>query len=249
MSLITVSTFCQTFEHQFDEDFGRVYQISENEYVYGVLDNLHKQFFIYSMDYNLLKTIDLVPDSASSFSIFNVSKTLFNTDDKFEVCYGWWTIGYGLKVINEDDNVILSEDGSMGAEFFNTNVGAKMIVSFYSINKLKVYGLVGTVLTSGKYLVNSNDMNLYPNPSSNKITIELGSNSKQQNCLISIYSVDGKLIKNINVSQDQQRISINISDLLPGIYFYNIHSNNNSTSMNKFIVSRYNKLTHHNKPA
>jgi hypothetical protein len=238
MSLITVSAYCQTFEHQFDQDFGRVYQISENEYVYGVLDNLHKQYFIYTMDYNLVKTINLVPDSASNFTILNVSKALFNTDDKFEVCYCWWTNGSGLKVINEDENILFSEDGSIGAEFFNTNVGAKMIVSFYYVNKLKVYGLVGTVLSSGKYLDNRNDMNLFPNPSSNSITIELGSNSTQQNCLLSIYSVEGKLIKNIKVPQNLQRISIITSDLIPGIYFYNIRNNNYSTSMNKFIVSR-----------
>jgi hypothetical protein len=238
LSLITISSVCQIFEHQFDEDFGRIYQVSGTEYVYGILDNAQKKVFIYSLDYNLIKTIDLFPDSAFNFSILNVSKTLFNADNKFEICYCWWASNYGLKVINEDGNILLSEDGSLGADFYNTNIGAKMIISFNYVNKLKVYSLYGTVLSSGINITNKTNMNLFPNPASNEIIIDLTSPISQQDLILSIYSSDYKLIKNIKVLPDQKVISIDIAELRPGIYFYNIHNNIYSTSINKFIVKR-----------
>ena len=238
MSLLTFSSVCQTFEHQFDEDFGRIYQVSESEYVYGIVDNTLKKLFVYSLDYNLIKTINLIPDSAINFTILNLSKTLFNADDKFEVCYCWWTSVYGLKVINEDGNISLSEDGSIGADFFNTNIGAKMIVSFNYVNKLKVYSLYGTVLSTGNNISNNVNLKLFPNPASNEIIIDLASPINQQNLFLSIYSSDSRLIKNIRVLPDQKVISINVADLRSGIYFYNIHNNIYSTSITKFIVNR-----------
>jgi hypothetical protein len=244
LSFISLLSFSQTFEHQFDVAVGRIFQISENEYIYSVVNFDQRELLIYSMDYNLLKTINLPQDSTTYyFEILNVSKTLFNPDDNFEICYTWWAsnggISNGVKVLNDEGNILLSEDGSIGADFYNTNIGSKMIVNFYyDIKKVKVYNLYGTVLSSGKNLKDNFTGEIYPNPASNNININLASSRNKQNLVLSIYSSDNKLVNNINVLPNQNVISINIEKLNPGLYFYNVHNASYSTPLNKFIVSR-----------
>jgi hypothetical protein len=244
LSLLSISLFSQTFEHQFDMDLGRIFQTSENEYIYAVVNCEQQELLIYSMDYNLLKTINIFHDSLTYyFEILNVSKTLFNSDDNFEVCYTWWsnniTNRNGLIVSNDAGNNLLSEDGSSGADFFNTNIGSKMVVSYLlGIKKVKVYNLYGTVLSSGKNLKDNFTGEIYPNPASNNININLATLPNKQNLVLSIYSSDNKLVNNINVLPNQNVISINVEKLSPGMYFYNVHNASYSTPLNKFIVSR-----------
>lgn len=244
LSFISISSFSQTFEHQFDMSLGRIFQVSENEYIYAVVDNDQQELFIYSMDYNLLKIINLFHDSLTYyFEILNVSKNLFNSDDNFEVCYTWWSStsinSNGLIVSNDVGNNLLSEDSASGANFFNTNIGSKMVVSYlFGIKKVKVYNLYGTVLSSGKNLTANSAGEIYPNPASIKINIHLPTQNKEQNLVLSIYSSENKLVNNINVLPDQNVISINVENLSPGVYFYNIHNSSYSTPINKFIVNR-----------
>jgi hypothetical protein len=244
LSLISFSLFAQSFEHQFDMDLGRIFQTSENEYNYVVVNIDQRELFIYSMDYNLLKTINLVQDSSTYyFEILNVSKTLFNYDDNFEVCYTWWSgnsiNSNGLIVLNDEGNILLSEDSAFAANFFNTNIGSKMIVSFFpDIQKIKVYNLYGTVLSSGNKLFGNSAGDIFPNPASNIVNIILANTINKQNLVLSIYSSDNKLVKNINILPNQKAISINVEELSSGIYFYKIHNNSYSTTLNKFIVNR-----------
>ena len=45
--------FTQTFEYQFPGNEGKIFQVSENEYVYGIMEYSPKQFSIYSLDHSL----------------------------------------------------------------------------------------------------------------------------------------------------------------------------------------------------
>lgn len=85
---------------------------------------------------------------------------------------------------------------------------------YFALDNLKYsdYSIVATNELSA-----SNAVTVYPNPANDVITVE------NFNGEASIYSVDGLLIKTIDVIENQ---SIQISDLIPGMYFLNA---NNST--------------------
>lgn len=78
--------------------------------------------------------------------------------------------------------------------------------------------------------INQNEIvNLYPNPSENNLFLE----SKTTLRGIEINSVEGKLVKNIPV--DGQKNSINIQDLIPGIYLIRLELADNSIVTKRFI--------------
>ncbi len=77
--------------------------------------------------------------------------------------------------------------------------------------------------------VNPLEITVFPNPSSNKITIQgLISNTK-----ISLYSLDGKLVKCLE-TKNESETTINISNLKRGVYIIAI--NNNSDSISRKII-------------
>jgi hypothetical protein len=78
------------------------------------------------------------------------------------------------------------------------------------------------------------NFSLYPNPAKNEITIETGLTN---NTSIKVLDVTGKLIieKRLNTS----KITLSVSALKNGIYFYTILGNNgNIVHSNKFIVAK-----------
>ncbi|MBK7852285.1 MAG: T9SS type A sorting domain-containing protein [Bacteroidetes bacterium] len=84
--------------------------------------------------------------------------------------------------------------------------------------------------TLGIQGIDQNDLvTLYPNPSENNLFLK----SKATIRGIEIKSVEGKMIKYISVAD--QKNSINIQDLIPGIYFLNLEFADNSTVIKKIV--------------
>ena len=75
--------------------------------------------------------------------------------------------------------------------------------------------------------------NIYPNPAQSTIRFNL--NNTISLAQFEIYSMVGKRVKQINVENAQGLITIDINDLLPGVYFL---SEKNSSATRRFIVSR-----------
>jgi len=77
-------------------------------------------------------------------------------------------------------------------------------------------------------------VSLYPNPAKNEITIET---SLTNNSSIKILDVTGKLVTSRNFTNN--KITLSISNLDNGLYFYNIHdANGNVIHSNKFVVAK-----------
>ncbi len=75
-------------------------------------------------------------------------------------------------------------------------------------------------------LVDNFGLNVYPNPNSGEFTLEINSNSNIDG-IISITSIDGKLVYNESISGDLQiSKGINISNLSNGIYYLNVKTTN-----------------------
>jgi len=231
--------FAQTLEHQFNTDYCQIYQVSENEYVYGFIDYTTNLFNIYSLDYSLIETIDITPDSGFIAGVINLSRTLFNSDSKFEVLYSWSTIhSFGIKIRNEDDTEIFSLDTGWGVFFFNTNQGSKMVVQLVEgQHKFNIYALYGTILNTDKTDLYSENI-VYPNPSTDKINISAKIPENEDNLILSIFTTGGRLVDQINVSSKDKPIQIDVSKLQPGLYMYRIHNESFSTQTDKFIISK-----------
>lgn len=81
-----------------------------------------------------------------------------------------------------------------------------------------------------------NNVNIYPNPASSNVTIELENNQG----VSSIHVVDmlGKTVKVINTGNQDGVNTVNVNDLNEGFYFVNILSGNKIIQSKKLIVNR-----------
>jgi hypothetical protein len=73
---------------------------------------------------------------------------------------------------------------------------------------------------------------IYPNPSSNSITIELPSTSIQQNNFLTIYNINGQQIIKGQITTPQN--AVDISGLVPGVYFVKVVSDE-GVMVGKFV--------------
>jgi len=227
----------QILEHQYSGDAGSIYQVGTNEYVYGFYDISNKQFNLYSLNHTLIKTINILPSSCTSFSIVNVSKTLFNNDSKYEITYVFSSTTTGLKVINEDGNVLLNEDSCSAAYIRNTNLGTKMLISNFTSKILKVYSLTGQVYGKISEFANDNIyINAFPNPSKSNITISYEIPNGYNNGDIVICNLNGVEMKRYKVDKNFTDILINTSDFASGTYLYKVITSKAESQTKKFII-------------
>jgi len=77
------------------------------------------------------------------------------------------------------------------------------------------------------------DLTIFPNPTDGVFFIKNSNETK----LITISDISGKEIKKYTLTEKKQ-ISVNISELKSGIYFLNIHYNNNIVSSHKIILAK-----------
>ncbi len=76
---------------------------------------------------------------------------------------------------------------------------------------------------------------LYPNPNNGSMTLEYaleGSN----NAIFSIYSMDGKLVKQQALNSDNKTASIDAGTLNAGVYYYTVKEGDKNTKADKLII-------------
>lgn len=82
-------------------------------------------------------------------------------------------------------------------------------------------------ILSRNYVIHDNqpagDLQLYPNPTLNDLTIVNGNTPIQQ---ISVYTVDGKLFREISVNRATNVFTMNTSEWIAGMYFVSVQSEN-----------------------
>lgn len=86
--------------------------------------------------------------------------------------------------------------------------------------------------TSVGSTTNNLELNLYPNPASNKLNIRL---NEVENYTIAIMDIQGKVFKVLKTSQLQ--VEVDVHDLANGIYFVRL-TNDNSSIIRKINISK-----------
>ncbi len=78
----------------------------------------------------------------------------------------------------------------------------------------------------------SSKFSIHPNPAQNELFIT--AQNTTENLKIKIFNIEGKLLSAQNITLPDQK-TINVSQLLNGIYFLNIEDENGNTTTKKFI--------------
>ena len=79
------------------------------------------------------------------------------------------------------------------------------------------------LLSSEESVFNPSYINVYPNPTKDKLTIEFSESLQNTNTEVSIYSTEGKLVKSENLQSSLSQIDV--SSLSTGIYFATFNLN------------------------
>jgi len=82
----------------------------------------------------------------------------------------------------------------------------------------------------------ASQINIYPNPSSDKITIEYSGGSQFTNAVLSIIDLQGRQIHSQDFPAEQQQIRLDVGDWAKGLYLLRISSNNEITKTRKFVI-------------
>ncbi|MFZ4740970.1 MAG: T9SS type A sorting domain-containing protein [Bacteroidales bacterium] len=95
------------------------------------------------------------------------------------------------------------------------------IFSLYQIARFEAHFVS---FTTGINENSNKQINIYPNPATSNLTINLQQLTKLQNTTVSIYDIQGKLL--LQQSITQQQTELNISSFAKGIYIVKLNNNN-----------------------
>ena len=79
--------------------------------------------------------------------------------------------------------------------------------------------------------------NVYPNPAIDVVNFDLDMQNVAS-ASVAIYNMMGQEVIRQNVNVGESRLSINVSDLTDGVYFYSLIVNNKTVKTNKLVISK-----------
>jgi photosystem II stability/assembly factor-like uncharacterized protein len=168
----------------------------------------------------LLKTID--------GGITWIASTGITTYNLNSVCFADYNTGYA---VGESGTILKTMDGGLTWAYeWSGTCNPLYSVYFTDANSGHAAGAYGTILSTsnggsdfiGRTAIPTGSFKVYPNPALNKITVTSKYNI-QQNCLISIYTISGELVKQCKVRNERQ-FEIDVSNLSGGMYLLKMQS-------------------------
>ncbi len=143
--------------------------------------------------------------------------------------FGLWSLNDGSGVIKADDDIFpYANTAVIGTNYDVTGIGHYSFSEFKilprDMNDISISSSIEELTAKAGYA--------YPNPVSNELNFKLTIN----NVNISIIDITGKTLKTVNPTTD--RVSIDVSDLANGLYFYNIISKGEILLTDRFIIAK-----------
>lgn len=242
LSFAFVSTFAQaTLKHEFRDlthsnysYYHSGFQHSIREYVYEILpevsyvipeckeNNILTGFSVYDANFELTKEIPFLLEgnwsSSGTVMCAIVGKHLFNTDDKIEIGLCAQPSGYGsvkTVFINEDGEILFQADGYLLSEIYRVGNELRFEVINHNQDVLSVYSTNGSY-SAEEMIVTTQAP--FPNPAKNSIALPYTFDGKTTE--MHIYDLQGRLVETLMLSPDNDRVHLNVSRYIPGIYVY-----------------------------
>ena len=148
-----------------------------------------------------------------------------------------------LILINADSLILLyrknaGDDWKEVTHYSRLTLGAKAGIFTVDTFKLGEYVFANghsNILTSLKEKQKEVvELNLYPNPSSKILNVDIGNYRTTSGACVDIYDMQGKMVKHVpSISSEN---SISIEDLAPGQYILNLVDNNKKVISKSFVV-------------
>jgi hypothetical protein len=229
--------------------------VSGVKYLVDSTNNINFNLKLYNTDHTLFKSINF-PNPYPNFSTHNISylsENLFDTDAgiEFAVTFINAPNGFRFVIFNEDGTILFNRNKAEPAGVatsFNSNGpylgiiptldGTKMILQTHNPTSRIVYSLPGTLPCwecnggfTGNRPGDSNTIqewnsNIYPNPSSDETKIEYTLPVDCKTATLTIFSMEGKIMKSYTITSDFNYILLYNNDLPSGTYYYQITNPN-----------------------
>ncbi len=166
-----------------------------------------------------------VPENRRTL-LYNSNKDILeDTEESYDDVAGVWNYAYGNKYsATYDANNNKSEYITQ-----NLNSNTKLFVN-YDKKEFSEYVQVNTSISA----IKKEDLIVYPNPVINNELNIKHKNQTNQAAIVSIYDVNGKKLKEINLILNGNNSSIQLDNIESGIYLVKFETNN-ETTYSKFI--------------
>ena len=187
----------------------------------------------------------------------------FNSDDKIEFILEYKSrSNQNSSIANRSVSIIMNEDGQEIQRFTNIygdyigfNYWKNLNVGFenqknYDLSITKIYSVPGNLpcpFTCGQKaaaiapISQPNEfkkiqVNGFPNPSSDNVTLEYSLPEGTPFGTLRLYSQTGVLVKEFKVSSQVDHLELPVSDYTPGTYYYELQAGGSSSGGKKMVV-------------
>jgi len=241
-------------------------KINANETKYVFLDTASNTFSLYNLDMTPFLANISVPhpifnsDGSGGgyfYHIMYLTRSLFDCDStNIEYLYSAQDEPYQpLWVIRTDGTVLLYADSSRGPyclgcpggttlqrPILNTEIGTKLFIMKhpipgYSINRISVYSLCGTLpndIYDFQLEQGANYIEVFPNPSSKQLNFKISPPDNFSEYDIIIFNSHAQEVKRHNLRISGNAFSVDMQPFDSGIYYYSLTSKNKVIQTGKF---------------
>ncbi len=241
-----------TLEKKYDYSTS-VVELETLGYKYFLMDVPKSQCRIYNLDHSLFKTINCpVPNNFYLADVKYISEKLFDSDDGLELVYTYYKYvstsnsyyyEYDSKVINEDGSALTTIDGARYIYVNKTGNDTYKMFAYcfdYSVFPEKVwtniYNLPGTSVLSMLNKVPEFNLDIFPNPASEKVNIFYTLPENEDEGILHIIDNSGRLINQFTVDNHTNYLSLDVQPYQDGIYHYFIECNGSRTPTKKIVI-------------
>lgn len=193
-----------------------------------------------------------VHNNTSNGMNIKIAREVINelTDLQFSFC--WGTACFDPTVDTSANYQFVPANGQTGetenllADFYPKEKIGTAIVKYtaYNMDMTEAQATVVLKYWASPEAINEDVMkggsisDVYPNPASNNVSFDYQLTSKVNSAKIKIFNVLGSTVKEADIVGKDGKLSVNVSDLENGVYFYSVIINGEIYTTKKLIVRK-----------
>lgn len=137
----------------------------------------------------------------------------------------------------EDLTTVAAAGNSIVTKYYNVEDEYSRGTNYYRLIQVDndgVYKIYDALATNCN--VDKVGMSLFPNPASSGVTLELNDNIESENVYVGFYDVHGKMIKRVDINQNNDKyIYVDVKDLSSGYYIVRLFDGQNEKQPIRFV--------------